>query len=197
LLPDEAEFPSRHGNAQYDSYWLAVVGIVTWGWTQQTTLDDRFQTACSVVNQVLGKNYSGTRQGVQKAIRKLDQAFLHQVIQRFSGFAKSIKGYWSTAGKVNFAVDGTKFAAPRTAANQAVFSAKSTTKKRKKYRSKSAESKAATVQILATVIWHISTGLPFRWTLDGSAGSERKNLVSMLDQLPSNARLIADAEYVG
>ena len=34
-----------------------------------------------------------------------------------------MKGYWTTAGRPTFAVDGSKFTAPRTAANQAAFAA--------------------------------------------------------------------------
>ena len=34
LVPGESpDASSRHGNAQYESHWLAVVAIVAWGWT--------------------------------------------------------------------------------------------------------------------------------------------------------------------
>ena len=65
------------------------------------------------------------------------------------------------------------------------------------YDKKADQSKAKTVQLLATVFWHIGTGMPLRWRVNESAGSERNDVRQMLDQIPSNARLIGDAEYVG
>ncbi len=54
-----------------------------------------------------------------------------------------------------------------------------------------------TVQVLATVFWHIGSGLPVTWRLSASSGSERQNAAEMLDELPPNARVVGDAEYVG
>ena len=46
-------------------------------------------------------------------------------------------------------------------------------------------------------MWHVGSGLPVRWRIGGSTASERHHAVEMLHELPANARLIADAEYVG
>ena len=53
------------------------------------------------------------------------------------------------------------------------------------------------MQVLLTVFWHMQAGLPLQWMTSASNGSERKNAAEMLDDLPRNARLIGDAEYVG
>ncbi|WP_158261258.1 MULTISPECIES: transposase, partial [Pirellulaceae] len=67
----------------------------------------------------------------------------------------------------------------------------------KRYRSRADAAKAMTVQLLATVCWHIGSGMPACWKLASSHGSERQSAIDLLDQLPSKARLVADAEYVG
>jgi len=197
LLPAEQEYAQRHGNARLETQWLATVAIITWGWTHHETVTQRVVAAIVVANSVLGVEDIATRQGFQKALKSISQKLVPQVIDCFAEYTSKIAGHWSSGGKVNFAIDGTKFSAPRTEANQKMFAASQTTKKKKTYNKKSDAAKAATVQLLVTTAWHIGTGLPYRWKIDGSAGSERQNLISMLSDLPGNARLIADAEYVG
>lgn len=106
-------------------------------------------------------------------------------------------------GRPTFAIDGTKFAAPQTVANEARFAANAArrnrrvNRKRKPYQEPGDAKKAATVQLLTTVLWHLGSGLPFRWRITGPEGSERTSSRAMLDELPSNARLVGDANYVG
>src|SRR5438067_1889409 len=50
---------------------------------------------------------------------------------------------------------------------------------------------------VAMVCWDLTTGLPVRWKVTGGTGSERKSVAELLEELPANARLIGDAEYVG
>ncbi|MBL4883632.1 MAG: hypothetical protein JKY95_03720 [Planctomycetaceae bacterium] len=194
LLPANDDYQQRHGNAQLEQQWLAIVAIITWGWTHQGALAQRVLTAMVVANTVLGTQDFASRQGFQNALKSVSKQLVPQVIDCFAAFTSKISGHWPSGGKVNFAVDGTKFSAPRTEANQKEFSASQTTKKKKTYRRKSDAAKAATVQLLVTTVWLIGTGLPYRWHIDGSSGSERVNLLSMINTLPANARLIADAE---
>ena len=70
-------------------------------------------------------------------------------------------------------------------------------KKQKQYKRTADRSKASTVQVLVTVFWHMTAGLPLRWMTSASNGSERRNAAEMLNDLPRNARLIGDAKYVG
>ena len=83
---------------------------------------------------------------------------------------------------------GTKVKAPRTAGNKQAFAvaARNNNRKGKRYKDKAAASKATTVQLLMTVFWHLGTGLPLRWKIAGSAGSERKATEEMVNQLPAN-----------
>jgi len=197
LLPPETEQFVRHGNATISPTSLAAVAIVCWGWTNNTTLDERIGWAAAIVKRVFRIDKVGTRQGVMKALASCGDALIHLIVEHFATRLHDLKGCWSSDGVVNFAVDGTKFAAPRTKANQHRFAAQSNTKQRKRYKKKADQSKASTVQLLVTVVWHIGSGLPFRWLVNGSKGSEPKHLSEMLDDLPGNARLIGDAAYIG
>lgn len=132
-----------------------------------------------------------------KALGTCGPDLVKLMIGSLANHVQSLKGYWTQQGKVNVAVDGSKFAASRTKENQDYFAATAQKKQNKKYKKASDRSKASTVQVLLTVFWHLSSGLPLQWTTSASNGSERKNAAQMLDDLPRNARLIGDAEYVG
>jgi hypothetical protein len=199
-VPESVASYVRHGNAQLEPSWLASVAVTCWGWTSEGTLNERVAKACKVVGFVFDRQETVTRQGLMKALGTCGPDLVKLMIQSLTSHVQSLKGYWTKGGKVNIAVDGSKFAAPRTAANQAYFAAtaaKSPKKKKKKYKKAADKSKASTVQVLLTVFWHIQSGLPLQWMTSASNGSERRNAAKMLDDLPKNARLIGDAEYVG
>jgi Transposase DDE domain len=211
LLPPELESVPRHGNAQLQSRWLAAVAVVCWGWTPSETLGERVAMACGVVGRLWKVDTTVTRQGLLKALAGGGLALAEMIIDHIAGTLPQLKGAWSCGGKVNVAVDGTKMKAPRTAANQQEFSAaapssksgkqnrqrKKRTRRRRNYRRRADASKASSVQVLLTMFWHLKTGLPLRWTLAGARGSERRSVQETIDQLPTKARLIGDAEYVG
>ena len=207
LLPAEVSTFVRHGNAKLEPSWLAAVTVTCWGWTPLGTLNDRVAMACSVVGSLWNVQTTVTRQGLLKVLAGNGEALVEMVIDQLAATLSQLKGSWSRGGKVNVAVDGSKLKAPRTEANQRRFAAaahkqvKTRSKTRKRpgqpYKTKADASKASTVQVLMTVFWHLNTGLPLRWKLTGSTGSERRSVQDMLDQLPANTRLIGDAEYVG
>ncbi len=190
-----AEF-RRHGNALIPADTLVAVALLTWGWLSGGTIDERLAAAFAILKQVGRSTFNVSRQGVMKALATCTPGLLPEVRSVLFDLVKGLKGLWSTGGKVNIAVDGTKFLAPRTRANQAAFAADKTGKK-KHYRTEADRAKAATVQVLATVQWHLGSGLPLHWRLGGSTASERHHVREMLDELPANARLVGDAEYVG
>jgi hypothetical protein len=199
-VPDDVASFVRHGNAQLDPAWLSSVAMTCWGWTTEGTLTERVSKACTVVGEVLDRKERVTRQGLMKALSTCGPQLVELMNHSLADHIQNLKGYWTQKGKVNIAVDGSKFAAPRTAENQAYFAATGTfkkKKKRKKYKKASDQSKASTVQVLLTIFWHMQSGLPLRWMTSASNGSERRNAAQMLDDLPRNARMIGDAEYVG
>lgn len=190
-----AEFV-RHGNATLEPSWLAAVALICFGWTQGP-LGDRVQIACSAIAQILHWSSTVTRQGLMNALASCGDSLVELTIDHIPQLLAGFKGRWTQGGKVNIAVDGTKLSAPRTEGNQAAFSAARNTRRKRRYTSRANAAKAATVQMLVTVFWHLGTALPLRWKIDGSNGSERKSVVELIDELPQNARLIGDAEYVG
>ena len=213
-VPESVSSFVRHGNAILDPAWLASVAITCFAWIPDKTLTERVAAACRVVGHVFGIDETVTRQGLMKALATCGPELVKLMIDALVVHIISLKGYWTQNGKVNVAVDGSKFAAPRTKENQAYFAATrqkknrrgTTGKKSKKrnrkskpnqYKKSADESKASTVQVLLTVFWHMTAGLPLRWMTSTSNGSERRNAAEMLDTLPRNARLIGDAEYVG
>lgn len=187
----------RHGNSQLDADWLAAVAITCWGWMTEQTLSERVPAACKVVGHVFNREETVTRQGFMNALSTCGPELVELMIQSLAAHIMSLKGYWTEKGKVNIAADGSKFAAPRTAENQEYFATSGNQKKKKKYKKASDQSKASTVQVLLTVFWHMKSGLPMHWMTSASHGSERRNAAQMLERLPSNARLIGDAEYIG
>ena len=200
LLPEKVTEFARHGNATVDAFALAAMAIACWGWSARRTLTQRMEEAAAAVGRLFPDRQTASRQGVCQALATCGEQITAQVLRHVRGQLRHLKGCWTTAGKPTFAVDGTKFAAPRTAANQdefAVASKRNTNRKGKKYRKQADASKALTVQVLATVFWHLGSGLPASWRLAPSAGSERKTAADMLDELPAAARVVGDAEYVG
>lgn len=198
-IPEPVARFTRHGNAQLEASWLASVAITSWGWMTNETLTQRIPAACKIVGHVFDCEETVTRQGLMNALSSCGSELVKLMTDSLATHVQSLKGYWTEKGKVDVAVDGSKFAAPRTKENQAYFAAtgQKKTKKKKKYKRSSDQSKASTVQVLLTVFWHMKSGLPLRWMTSASHGSERRNAAQMLDHLPGNARLIGDAEYIG
>jgi hypothetical protein len=199
-VPESVASFVRHGNAKLDPAWLASVAMTCWGWMSEGTLTHRVSAACTVVGHVFERKETVSRQGLMKALSTCGPELVDRMILSLTDHVKGLKGYWTHKGKVNIAVDGSKFGAPRTAANQDYFAATGNQKKKKKkksYKKVSDQSKASTVQVLLTVFWHMQSGLPLQWMTSASNGSERRNAAKMLDHLSRNARLIGDAEYVG
>ena len=190
----------RHGNASLPSGWLTAMALLVFGW-MDGTLGVRVKDAGAAIGHICKTSTTVTRQGLMKALASCGDDLVNLVVDRLPQLLAGFEGLWTRGGKVNIAVDGTKLAAPRTKDNQAAFSAAMKTEKgtrRKRVHTSPANaSKASTVQLLVTMFWHLGSGLPLRWNIEGSSGSERKSVVELLDQLPANARLIGDAEFVG
>ena len=82
---------------------------------------------------------------------------------------------------VVLAVDGSRFEAPRTAANEAAFGV--------------AGRRGTGPQVAATVLYHLGTGLPFAARPGAGTDSELRHLDGMLPELPDRTLLLADAGF--
>lgn len=105
-------------------------------------------------------------------------------------------GQWTTYQRPTFAVDGSKFAVPRTKQNLKAFAA-SSRKSKAAYKNTADYQKAKTTRLHITLCMHLATGFPVFWGLGGSSDSERGLLLNLLDRLPEGSRLIMDAYYTG
>jgi Transposase DDE domain len=197
LLPESLRGVQRHGNATILPETLAALAMLCWGWLSDGTINERLAAACDILIRVGRIGEAVSRQGLMQALASCSELLLPAMTEHLAEQVPQLKGHWTAHGKVNVAVDGTKFLAPRSAANQADFAAGNTSSPPRSYATEADRAKAATVQLLATVMWHVGSGLPLRWRIGGSTASERHHAAEMLEELPANARLIADAEYVG
>ena len=82
---------------------------------------------------------------------------------------------------VVLAADGSRFEAPRTAANEVAFGV--------------AGRRGTGPQIAATVPYHLGTGLPFAARPGAGTDSEPRHLDGMLPELPDRTLLIGDAGF--
>jgi len=165
-------------------------------------------------------------QGFIKMLHKHGDACLGAVIANLRELMQEeFADHWTIDGHSVFAVDGSKVKLPRTESHQAAYSptrtdkkTEDTTKQEKKTSAKkkttgatsrkkkaatkkqsaaSVNKKADSPQMFLTLLWHASTGLPWAWRTGPSDSSERGHLVEMLDELPKNALITADAGFVG
>ena len=195
LLPADLAF-ARHANAVVDARVLAAQAVAVWGWASGRTLAARLAAATPAVRRSFPDAAPlTTRQGLCQALATCGDDLVAQLSTQIADRLRGLSGCFRTAGRPTFAVDGSKFTAPRTAANQAAFAAAGSTDAA--YATKADAAKAQTVQVLLTIFWHVGSGLPACWRLAPSNSGERTIAAGMLDQLPTDARIVGDAEYVG
>lgn len=132
LLPSNTANTTRHGNASVDGFSLAAIAIACWGWSTKRTLSQRVEEASAAVKGVFPNCQTVSRQGLCQALKTCGNALFSEICSHIQRRLQKLNGYWKTAGKPTFAVDGTKVAAPRTTANQERFAASK--KHRKKYK---------------------------------------------------------------
>lgn len=149
------------------------------------TLGDRFHTARGVLDCVLPRRrrVGRTYQGFIKALKRAGtlhlrmQALLRDVMPNVVG------RHWKRYGWVMFAVDGTKIDCVRSSANEEHFGVAS-------------KAKSHPQQVLTT-LYHMGTGLPWAWVAGRADASERGQLREMIDLLPQEALIVADAGFTG
>lgn len=154
---------------------LAVVAVLM-AFDPAPTLAARFEHARGAAR------ITGTYQGWIKSMRRLGRRMLALLRPHRRALIAGPKRDDAADGFILFAADGGKFDAPRTIANEALgFAGKL----------------GCGPQILACVVLHLKTGLPWDWRLEGARGSERHLLRTMARALPRRALLIMDAGFVG
>jgi len=150
------------------------------------TLLDRFQTARSVLDDVLPRRrrVGRTYQGFIKALMARGDVLVPSIKTHLRAAIQTVAGrHWKRFGWVIFAVDGTKIDCVRSVANERSFGIAGKAKTKP--------------QQLLTTLWHMGSGLPWAWVTGRADASERDQLRQMIDLLPTGAMLVADAGFTG
>jgi hypothetical protein len=177
----------RRGDAR--THWRPKHVVLAWiliGWAAPNGLQQRFDLARRTLAALFPRRRRPGRsvQGLTKRTDRLGGDTLH-------GFWLSLRGRlatrlgrsWLCNGWRVFAVDGSRVEAPRTKANQRILGCAG--------REKSGP------QWWITTLVHMPSRLLWDWRYGPGGDDERRHLREMLDSLPRDALLLADAAYVG
>lgn len=168
---------------------LLVVCAILMAWDPAQTLADRFASArACLVGMFRGRRRpGGTYAGFAAALAKASESLLAAVTEHLRRsvreWAESAGACWEVAGWAAFGADGSKFDCPMTRANEESIGCSSRDK--------------SWPQMLLTVLFHAGSGLPWAFARGDARDGERSHLLQMLDTLPLNALLLADAGFTG
>jgi hypothetical protein len=175
---------------------LPVTGKVRWtpqrlvwsgllmAWSEQPQLVERFHAVCAFLKQTckhwkIGSSYDGW---VAAQLREAER-IRPLVVRRLREQMRQIPTTCPNSRFELFAVDGSKAACPRTIENQAAMG--------------DVGKPDGIPQLSLTSLLHLQTGLPWDFRVGSGTDSERGHLREMLDELPQNALLVADAGFIG
>lgn len=160
--------------------WVSLAMV----WDEGQNLSARFEHACEFAQDrhrhwKLGRSYSGYTQ----ALVGKSPEIVEGVKQRWRRQLESFPGkFRDREGFCVLAVDGSRIECPHTAANEEGLGCAG--------RDKSAP------QVFVTTLWHAGLALPWDFRTGPGTDSERRHLDQMLDDLPENTLLLADAGFV-
>ncbi len=150
------------------------------------TLGDRFSHArqCLIEMTPNARRPGKTYQGYAKATKRLPPGTLDQLQAHLRKEHQRIAGaHWKRYGWVILACDGSRVEVPRTVRNEEAFGCAGRDK--------------TGPQLGVTTLYHMGTGLPWAWQVGKGTDSERAQLRAMLDTLPAESLLVADAGFTG
>lgn len=167
------------------SDWSLALGALLMVLQAAPTLRQRFAATLVTLDLVLPRRQrtGRTYQGFIKTLTRHGPRVAAELQARGRDLCRQVAGArWMIAGFVVFAADGSTVDAPRTIGNEPL----GTASKRK-----------SGPQMLAVLLVHLGTMIPWAWKCDGVRGSERSLLRSMLGTLPDNSLIVADAGFTG
>lgn len=170
-----------HGHTEWKPRRLVWISVIM-NWMPGKTLTERFSAARRLVKSVQPRwTLPGTYSGFVAAQLKWGsqlQLRLQNALRPDDSFADS----WRILGWLVFAVDGTRVECPRTTANEAGLGC--------------AGKEKTCPQVFQTTLQHVGTGLPWDLRLGPGTDSERTHLREMLEGLPPQSLLTADAGFM-
>lgn len=167
------------------SVWMLALGAILMAWDSTPSLTARFDSVRASLRELFPKKPLGrSYQGLIKALLKHSPAMLDTLASHLRGQLPGSSGaHWLRQGWCAFAVDGSRVECPRTRSNQGVLHC--------------AGKKKTGPQLFLTTILHMGTGLPWAFRIGPGTDSERNHLRELLELLPPQALLVADAGFVG
>lgn len=178
-----------------------------WAWSDESTLDSRFQTARKITACIDAPQwkFAGSYQAFLKLLCRWTPALIALIQATFRRrMQQAFSKCWHMDGRVLFGVDGSRIELPRTASNQAVYApsrwkekaGRKRTNRRKKHRNTAHAKKAGVPQIWLTTMWHAGTGLPWDYRIGPVDSSEREHWMEMLPSLTTWSRRSRWAEIL-
>ncbi len=165
---------------------LLVTGAILSAWAVASTCREAFAIARkAVVKMYPTRRRPGTSyQGFGKALKRQSVYLLALVVTSLRRGTRDLAGTrWRENGWVVMGVDGSSVKCPRTKANERGFGY-------------SGKDRSAPQQAVTT-LFHVATGLPWAWRRGDARADEVAQLRTMLNDLPKNTLLLADAYYTG
>jgi hypothetical protein len=196
--------------SSWSAPWLAWTAIL-WAWSNEVTLGERFTCAQRLIQHLQVQH---AQEGSAKQSTSY-QAFLKVLVrwtgmlvwalqitlrQRMQSLSLKDKDVWRQHGFSVFAVDGSKIELPRTKSNQQAYAhsrQSSKRQRRKRPHDRAATKKIEQPQLFLTTMYHVGFRLPWDWRAGPADSSERQQALEMLDSLPEQSLLTADAGFVG
>jgi hypothetical protein len=178
-----SHWPVR-GGTQWTPQRLTWVASMM-AWDEGQTLGSRWEHAREVAggqhaHWSLGTSYSG----FAAALLRESPRILAGIKTKFREAMLAREDRHQTrCGWRAFAVDGSRVEAPLTRANEDELGC--------------AGRKKSGPQVFVTTLWHMGVGLPWDFRVGPGTDSERRHLEQMLDDLPRNSLVVADAGFVG
>jgi hypothetical protein len=193
------------GDCTWTPVWL-VWTAVCWAWSHESTLTERFLCAQRLIRHLQGDapkpatSYQAFLKLLLRWTAPLVLALQRVLRQRMAALAPK---HWRRHGFVVWGTDGSKIDVPRTISHQQAYApSRAGTKAHKRNRRRKPHDRAATKkteqpQLWLTTMFHVGLQLPWDWRIGPADSSERAHALDMLDQLPQNSLLAADAGFVG
>jgi hypothetical protein len=176
-----------------------------WAWSGESALTERFTWArkIAVVSLGLSRLTATTYQAFLKLLRTWTVVLAAAVALALRHhMQEDLADRFLVAGYAVFGVDGSRLELPRTSSNQDHFAPKGKGQGTgkgtgKTPRTAATQKKIDSPQMGLTLMFHVGSGLPWDYRLGPSDSSERAHLLQMIDALPAEALVTADAGFVG
>jgi hypothetical protein len=148
-------------------------------WDPAGALLDAFEQARGLLRLRRCRSY----QGFVKARARAGVALVARLRAHLAGLLRTVPDGWTILGWIVFAVDGSRFDAPRTKVNLADMGVGGKGKSHP--------------QMLATVLVHLGLGVLWNWRIGRAGASERGHLRRLAASVPRGALLVGDAGFIG